>query len=142
MTGKYVVVYNVLEVARGNSPEKTLRQYIQDLILMDNANLWSLMEPYFVPPGKEGRRDYDHAEAVAVLKRESRGHSREKKMPDPLDGLNTSALVPHLLKVLVTIGFVVSRGKIIGTKQELEDVPPDHEAYENLDGSEELQAAA
>ena len=56
------------------------------------------------------------AEAVAHLKRASSATAREKKMPDPLEMLNTAALVPHLLKVLGIIGFVVNRGKIIGTK--------------------------
>ena len=126
MTGKYVVVYNVIEVARGHTPEKTLREYIKDLILMDNGSLWANMEPYFVPPGREGRRDYDHAEAIAYLKRDSKTRSRDKKMPDPLENLNTSALVPHVLKVLGMIGFIVKNGKIIGTKTEQEEdaTPP------------------
>jgi hypothetical protein len=142
MSGKYVVVYNVVDIARGHSPEKTLRDYIKDLILADSGQLWSLMEPYFVPPGKEGRRDYDHAEAVGHLKRYSRSHAKETKMPDPLDNLNTAALVPHVLKVLGMIGFVVNRGKIIGTKQEIEDLPLEPESDESSEESDDFRMAA
>lgn len=141
MSDKYVVVYNINEVARGHTPEKTLREYIKDLILMDNGALWFNMEPYFVPPGREGRRDYDHAEAVSYLKRDSKTRSRDRKMPDPLANLNTAALVPHVLKVLGMIGFVVKNGKIVGTKTEQEEdfVPAQDETSEDAD---ELAMAA
>lgn len=139
MIGKYVVVYDVNSIASGHMPEKTRREYIKDLILKDKAILWEKMEPYFVPPGKEGRRDYDHAEAIGYLKRDSKAHAREKKMPDPLENLNTAALVPDVLKVLGMIGFVVKNGKIIGTKTSLEEndleaAPPRHASYEHDGG--------
>jgi len=141
MSGKYVVVYNVVEVARGHTPEKSLREYIKDLILMDNGNLWATMEPYFVPPGREGRRDYDHAEAISYLKRDSKIRSRDKKMPDPLENLNTAALVPHVLKVLGMIGFVVKNGKIIGTKTEQDEESP-LPVNDDSEETEELAMAA
>ncbi len=121
MVDKYVAVYDVNEVARGHLPDKTLREYIKDLILVDDGVLWTHMEPYFVPPGKEGRRDFDHALAVAHLKRYSQQVSRERKMPDPLESHNTAFLIPHVLKVLGAIGFVLSHGKIIGLKKDVEN---------------------
>lgn len=120
MSGKYLAVYNVLEIARGHAPEKTLRDYLKDLILVENSDLWPLIEGHFVPPGKEGRRDYDHAEAIGHIKRASKFLAKFKKMPDPLEGMNTAVLVPHVLKVLGMIGFIVKNGKIVGTKQDLD----------------------
>lgn len=121
---KNVTVYDVNEVARGHLPDKTLRDYIKDLILVEDGTLWSLMEPYFIPPGKEGRRDFDHALAVAQLKRFSNLTAKEKKMPDPLETHNTAYLIPHLLKVLGTIGFMLSHGKIVGLKKDTENGTP------------------
>lgn len=113
--------------------------------MQDGAKLWAIMEPYFVPPGREGRRDYDHAEAVAHLKRESRNIARDKKMPDPLENLNTSALIPHLIKVLKSIGLVVKNGKVVGTLKDLEEddvFATPATANDDADESEDIRMAA
>lgn len=119
--------------AKKASPQ-TLRQIIKDVIQANDDACWTDMEPYLIPPGRSGSREYDHAYAVGVLLKHDAMHGGRIATVMESTGMPRRMMWDEVVKVCRQVGFRFHNGRLIGL---LED--KSHENGGNDAGSDDVE---
>lgn len=122
--------YDLIAINAENASARDYRPALRALLLADNAELWSKIEPYVTPPGIAGNGQYDSGIASDIIKKHCEDHggtSSDARVIVGLSHIEIWKLVPDVLR---SIGLDVRRGKVVGlmlTKQENEAVSDTNE---------------
>lgn len=107
-------IFKFSEVEAKKASPQTLRQGIKDVIQADNDACWMDMEPYLIPPGVAGSREYDHAYAVDVLLKHDAKHGGRIFLFMESNRMPRRMVWDEVVKVCRQVGFRFHNGRLVG----------------------------
>ena len=107
-------LFKFSDVEAKKATPQTLRQIVKDVIQADDDACWAEMEPFLIPPGRSGSREYDHAYAVGVLLKHDAQHGGRIATVMEATGMPRRMIWDEVVKVCRQVGFRFHNGRLIG----------------------------
>lgn len=115
-------LYRFSDVEAKNPSKRSLQDIIGDILRKDDDACYVEMEQYLLPPGKNGRVQFDQADAVNVLlKHDRESDARLAAAMVETPAITKAVLWEELVKVLRKVGFTMSRGRLTGLLEDFSD---------------------
>lgn len=128
------MLYNIVQVLGNTHKPLPVKQLIHQVIAGDPA-CWENIEPYMLPPGKEGSIHFDHAMVVVALRKADKRGLLVDKDGVPLTGRDIFIGFSRWAK---DHRFQIRHGRIDGV---LEDMSAKSNASENGNDLDQDEAA-
>ncbi len=113
MTAKKAL-FKFSEVEAKTAKPSTINQVIKEVLRADDDACYSELEPYLVPPGLSGSRQFDQAYAVGVLLEHDRRNGGRIRLVMDNSTLTERLLWDKLQSVLRQVGFRMRHGRLVG----------------------------
>jgi len=112
-------LYNFAEVEAKKASPLAINDHIRAVLRGNESACYSELEPYLIPPGVSGSRQFDQAYAVSVLLKHDAKHNDSLiNIALRETSLSHRALWDRLQSVLRRAGFQMKHGRLIGVLED------------------------